>query len=193
MIDRIAQDRLFLKARTHHYWLDKPVDDALLVQAFDLAKMAPTSANCQPMRVVFVKSASAKEKLKPCLDAGNIEKTMSAPVTAIIAQDMAFYEQLPRYFPHTDAKAWFVGKPEKILDTAFRNATLQGAYLMLALRAVGLDVGPMSGFNLKACDEAFFSGTNYRSNFLCNIGYGNAAKLHPQSPRPTFSDSCRIV
>ncbi|NDF13146.1 MAG: malonic semialdehyde reductase [Proteobacteria bacterium] len=193
MIDTNAVKILFTEARTHSYWQDKPVDDALLQKAYDLARMAPTSANCQPMRIVFVKSKEAKEKLKSCLDAGNVEKTMAAPVTAIIAYDMEFYEQLKKYYPHTDARAWFAGKPEKISDTAFRNGTLQGGYFLLAARAVGLDCGPMSGFNRKKCDEAFFKDTPYQSNFLCNLGYGVVEKLHPRHPRPAFNDTCKII
>ncbi|MDX1975248.1 MAG: malonic semialdehyde reductase [Rickettsiales bacterium] len=193
MADEKTLDLLFRNARTHSDWLDKPVDDALLKQAYDLAKMGPTSANCQPMRIVFVKSKEAKEKLKPALAAGNVDKTMKAPVTAIIAQDMAFYEQLPKLFPHTDARSWFVGNQALIESTAFRNASLQGGYFMLAARAVGLDCGPMSGFDNAKLDAAFFAGTTIKSNFLCNLGYGDASKLHPRSPRPDFSDFCKIV
>lgn len=184
---------LFLDARTHSAWLDKPVDDALLQRAYDIARMGPTSANCSPMRIVFVKSAEAKAKLKPCLAEGNVEKTMTAPVTAIIAQDMEFYEQLPKLFPHTDARSWFAGKPEAIESTAARNSTLQGAYFMIAARAVGLDCGPMSGFDNAKLDEAFFAGTSYKSNFLCNLGYGDASKLHPRSPRLEFGEACKIL
>lgn len=184
---------LFLDARTHSAWLDKPVDDALLQRAYDIARMGPTSANCSPMRIVFVKSDEAKAKLKPCLAEGNVEKTMNAPVTAIIAQDMEFYEQLPKLFPHTDARSWFAGKPEAIESTAARNSSLQGAYFMIAARAVGLDCGPMSGFNNAKLDEAFFTGTSYKSNFLCNLGYGDASKLHPRSPRLDFGEACKIA
>lgn len=192
-IDQHALDVLFNAARTHNGWQDKPVDDALLRQAYDLAKMAPTSANTQPMRVVFVKSKEAKEKLKPALAPGNLEKTMAAPAVAIIAHDMEFYNYLPKLFPHTDAKSWFVGNDELIKTTAFRNGTLQAAYLMLALRAVGLDCGPMSGFDNAKVDAAFFAGTQVKSNFLCNIGYGDPAKLHPRSPRPAFDEFCKIA
>lgn len=188
-----AIDLIFREARTHTAWQDKPVEDALLKQLYDLARMGPTSANCCPMRLVFVKSKEAKEKLKPCLDAGNVDKTMAAPVTAIIAHDMAFYELMPKLFPHTDAKSWFVGKPDYIATTAFRNGTLQGAYLMLAARSLGLDCGPMSGFKNEAVDKAFFEGTNFRSNFLCNLGYGDASKLHPRSPRLAFEEAAKIV
>lgn len=187
-------DLLFRKARTHSVWLDKPVDDALLAQVYDLAKMGPTSANMCPLRVVFVKSKAAKEKLKPTLDAGNVDKTMAAPVTAIIGMDIRFYEHLPRLFPHADAKAWFKDLPEKILEyIALRNGSLQGAYFMLAARSLGLDCGPMSGFDNAKVDAAFFSGTTVKSNFLCNLGHGDATKLHPRNPRLTFAEACQIV
>src|SRR5262245_6086916 len=150
-------DLMFRKARTHSYWLDKPVDDALLRQVYDLAKMGPTSANMCPMRIIFVRSREAREKLKPALDAGNVDKTMKAPVTAIIGMDIHFYEKLPKLFPHADAKAWFKDLPENVLEyTALRNGSLQGAYFMLAARALGLDCGPMSGFDNAKVDEAFF-------------------------------------
>jgi 3-hydroxypropanoate dehydrogenase len=190
--DDNSLDVIFRNARTHSAWLDKQVDDALLMRAFDLAKMGPTSANCSPMRVVFVKSKAAKEKLKPCLSEGNMEKTMTAPVTAIIAHDMEFYEKLPKLFPHTDARSWFAGNDAVIQTTAFRNGSLQGAYFMLAARALGLDCGPMSGFDNAKVDAAFFAGTKIKSNFLCNLGYGDASKLHPRSPRLEFAEACRI-
>jgi 3-hydroxypropanoate dehydrogenase len=187
-------DVLFRKARTHSAWLDKPVDDALLRQAYDLAKMGPTSANMSPMRVVFVKSREAKEKLKPALDAGNVDKTMAAPVTAIIAMDIHFYEKLPRLFPHVDAKAWFKDLPDNVLEyIALRNSSLQGAYFMLAARALGLDCGPMSGFNNATVDAAFFAGTTVKSNFLCNLAYGDSSKLRPRAPRLDFDEACKIV
>lgn len=192
-LDQAALDILFNDARTHSAWQSRPVEDALLKKLYDLTKMAPTSANCQPLRVVFVKSEEAKTKLKPTLAEGNIDKTMSAPVCAIIAQDMEFYEQLPKLFPHTDAKSWFVGNEQMIADTAFRNASIQGGYFTLAARAVGLDCGPMSGFDNKAVDEAFFAGTSIKSNYLINLGYGDASALHPQSPRPDFDDFCEIA
>jgi 3-hydroxypropanoate dehydrogenase len=189
-----ALDVLFRKARTHSAWLDQPVDDALLQQVYDLAKMGPTSANMCPMRIVFVKSREAKEKLKPALDAGNVDKTMKAPVTAIIGMDMHFYEKLPQLFPHADAKAWFKDLPENLLEyQALRNGSLQGAYFMLAARAFGLDCGPMSGFNNAKVDAAFFAGTTIKSNFLCNLGHGDASKLHPRSPRLTFDEACKVV
>jgi 3-hydroxypropanoate dehydrogenase len=186
-------DFIFLKGRTHSAWLDKPVDDALLRQAYELAKMGPSSANCCPLRISFVKSKEAKEKLKPCLAEGNVTKTMAAPVTAIIAYDLEFYNHLPKLFPHTDARSWYIGKPSFIQDTAFRNGSLQGAYFMLAARSLGLDCGPMSGFNNAAVDEAFFSNSSLRSNFLCNLGYGDSSKLFARGPRLAFDEVCKIL
>ena len=191
--DSASLDLLFRNARTHTAWLPKPVDDATLRAAYDLAKFGPTSANMCPLRVVFVKSPAAKAKLKPFLAAGNVDKTMAAPATAIIAMDTHFFDQLPKLSPHVDAKAWFKDLPENILEyIALRNSSLQGAYFMLAARAVGLDCGPMSGFNNAKVDAAFFPGTTIKSNFLCNLGYGDAAKLHPRAPRLTFEEACRI-
>ena len=156
--------------------------------------MGPTSANMCPMRVIFVKSKAAKEKLKPALSAGNVDKTMAAPVTAIIGMDVHFYEKLPELFPHVDAKAWFKDLPETVLEyMALRNGSLQGAYLMLAARALGLDCGPMSGFDNAKVDAAFFAGTTVKSNFLCNLGHGDTTKLHPRSPRLSFDEACQIV
>jgi 3-hydroxypropanoate dehydrogenase len=187
-------DLIFRKARTHNVWQPKPVDDDLLRQVYDLAKMGPTSANMCPMRILFVKSREAKEKLKPALDAGNVDKTMKAPVTAIIGMDVHFFEQLPKLFPHADAKAWFKDLPENVLEsTALRNGSLQGAYFMLAARSLGLDCGPMSGFNNAMVDQAFFAGTTVKSNFLCNLGYGDASKLYPRSPRLAFDEACKFI
>jgi 3-hydroxypropanoate dehydrogenase len=192
-LNEAGQALLFRNARTHMAWLDKPVDDDLLRQIYDLAKMGPTSANTSPMRVVFVKSAAAKEKLKPTLDAGNVAKTMAAPVTAIVGMDLHFYEMLPKLFPHTDARPWFSSLPDGKLEyLALRNSSLQGAYLMLAARGLGLDCGPMSGFNNAQVDELFFAGTTTKSNFLCNLGYGDGSKLHPRAPRLDFDEACRI-
>jgi 3-hydroxypropanoate dehydrogenase len=187
-------DLIFRRARTHNVWLDKPVEDSLLAQVYDLAKMGPTSANMCPMRIIFVKSREAKEKLKPALDAGNVDKTMKAPVTAIIGMDIHFYEKLPKLFPHADAKSWFKDLPENVLEyIALRNGSLQGAYFMLAARALGFDCGPMSGFDNAKVDAAFFAGTTIKSNFLCNLGYGDASKLYPRSPRLTFEEACKVV
>jgi 3-hydroxypropanoate dehydrogenase len=187
-----ALDQLFRAARSHNGWLDRRVPEALLRQAVDLAKMGPTSANTLPMRLVFVKSAGAKARLKPALAPLNVEKTMTAPVTAIVAYDLGFPDLLPKLFPHVDARAWFAHNEELIVDTARRNGSLQGAYLILALRAVGLDVGPMSGFDSAKVDAAFFAGTQVRTNFLLNIGYGDTTKLFPRSPRLAFEEIARF-
>jgi 3-hydroxypropanoate dehydrogenase len=188
-----ALDTLFSKARTHSNWLDKPIPDELLHQIYDLMKYGPTSANTCPARIVFVKSKGAKEKLRPCLAPANVDKTMKAPATAIIAMDMAFYEKLPELFPHTDARSWFAGNTALIESTAFRNGSLQGGYFILAARAVGLDCGPMSGFDNAKLDAAFFAGTTWKSNFICNLGYGDASKLHPRNPRLIFDEACKIL
>ena len=192
-LDQQALDTLFFNARTHNAWQDRDVPDDLLRRVVDTMKWAPTSANCSPARLVFVKSPEAKARLKPYLSPGNDEKTMQAPVCVIIGEDVEFYEKLPFLFLHTDARAWFVGNQPKIEATTFRNATLQGAYLMLAARALGLDVGPMSGFDMAGVDKEFFSGTTYRSNFLCNLGYGDPKGLFPRSPRFAFDDMAKIV
>jgi 3-hydroxypropanoate dehydrogenase len=186
-------DQLFRDARTRGAWHDKDVSDSLLHELVDLVKLGPTSGNCSPARFIFVKSREAKEKLKPHLSEGNREKTMKAPVCAIIGYDLKFYEHLPKLFPHTDAKSWFEGKPQKIADTAFRNGSLQGAYLILAARALGLDCGPMSGFDNEGVDQAFFAGTDVKSNFLCNLGYGDDSPLRPRSPRFDFDEMAQIV
>jgi 3-hydroxypropanoate dehydrogenase len=192
-LDHEALHQLFRAARTHNAWLDRPVPDALLREAIDLAKMGPTAANSQPMRVVFVGSAQAKERLKPALAPGNVDKTMQAPVTAIVGYDLGFPDLLPRLFPHADVRASFAGKDALIADAAYRNGSLQGGYLILALRAVGLDVGPMSGFDPAMVDAAFFAGTPIRSNFLMNIGYGDVRKLFPRSPRLKFEEIARFA
>lgn len=188
-----ALDILFREARTHSAWQGKDVTDVLLEAVYDLMKFGPTSANSCPARFVFVKSAEAKARLKPHLDAGNVEKTMAAPVTAIIAYDLEFYENLPKLFPHTDARSWFVGNDAAIKTTAFRNGSLQGAYLMLAARALGLDCGPMSGFNAEGVSKEFFPDGKVKANFLCNIGYGDHTKLKPRNPRLGFDEVCKIV
>lgn len=186
-------DTIFRAARTHNGWQDRPVEVDLLRRVWDIAKWGPTSANCSPARIVFVMSQDAKEKLRPCLMAGNVDKTMAAPATAIIGYDLEFYERLPELFPHTDARSWFVGKEEHIKTTALRNGSLQGGYFIIAARAMGLDCGPMSGFDNAKVDAAFFAGTSVRSNFLCNIGYGDPAKLHPRNKRLAFDDACTIA
>jgi 3-hydroxypropanoate dehydrogenase len=193
MIDAHSLDLLFRTARTHNAWQPKPVPESLLREIYDMAKMGPTSANCSPMRIVFVSTPAGKERLKPALSAGNLDKTMAAPATAIIANDLAFYEELPRLFPHADARSWFAGNEALIATTAMRNGTLQGAYLMLAARALGLDCGPMSGFDNAKVDAEFFPDGRVKSNFLCNLGYGDPSKLFPRSPRFEFDEVCKIV
>ena len=187
-----ALDQLFREARSHNKWLDKPVSEEQIRQIYDLLKWGPTSANSCPARFVFVRSPEAKERLKPCLDEGNVDKAMSAPVVAIIGMDMEFYEKLPKLFPHTDARSWFAGKPDKIRDTAFRNSSLQGAYLIMAARSLGLDCGPMSGFDNAKLDAAFFPDGKVKSNFICAIGYGDPSGLYPRGPRLDFEEACRI-
>ena len=188
-----AMAQLFTAARTHNGWLDQEVPEALLEHAVDYAKWGPTSANCSPMRVIFVRSKEAKARLAPALSPGNLEKTMAAPATAIIAYDLEFYEHLPRLYPAADARSWFAGNDALIEETAFRNGTLQGGYFILALRAIGLDAGPMSGFDKAKVDAEFFAGTKARSNFLVNIGFGDAAKLYPRGPRFAFDEIAKII
>lgn len=192
-ISQEALEQIFTKARTHSTWLPKPVSDELLEEIYDLMKWGPTSANTSPARIVFVKSPAAKEKLLACLAEGNVEKAKSAPVTAIIAQDIEFHEKLPKLFPFADARSWFAGNQPFIESTAFRNSSLQGAYFIIAARSLGLDCGPMSGFDNAKVDEAFFEGTTWKSNFICNLGYGDSSKLYPRAPRLEFSEACRIV
>lgn len=185
---------LFLDARTHNAFHPTPIPPELLREVYDLARMAPTSANAQPMRVVFVVSPEAKERLRPALSAGNLAKTMQAPATAIFAYDTEFYESLPRTFPHNpDARSWFAGKPSVIEETAFRNGTLQAAYFILAARAKGLDCGPMSGFDKAKVDAAFFPDGRWKANFICNLGYGTGTGLYPRGPRLEFDEACRIA
>jgi len=202
-------DVLFREARTHSAWLARPVEDSLLHQLYDLMKWGPTSANCCPARIVFLRTPEAKERLRPALQAGNVDKTMQAPVTAIIAYDSKFYEQLPRLFPAMPAmKDMFAKSPELAASTAMRNGSLQGAYFMIAARSLGLDCGPMSGFDNAKVDQEFFptpapggaatlgtflAGGPVKSNFLCNLGYGDAAKLRPRGPRLAFDEACRLL
>ncbi|MEO6362614.1 MAG: malonic semialdehyde reductase [Caldimonas sp.] len=188
----ITTERLFDDARTHNLFVAEAVPEATLRALYDMMKWGPTSANCSPSRIVFVSSAAAKAKLLACMSPGNVEKTKSAPVTAIIGMDMAFYELLPRLFPHADARSWFVGKPEFADTTAFRNSSLQGGYFIVAARALGLDCGPMSGFDNAKVDAAFWAGTQVRTNFICNLGHGDASKLFGRSPRLSFEEACRI-
>jgi len=192
-LDEHALDQLFRAARTHNRWQDRPVPDARLQEIYDLLKWGPTSANCSPARFVFIRTREGKERLRPALSAGNTEKTMSAPVTVIVAYDPKFYDLLPYLFPHTDARSWFAGNAALAETTAFRNGTLQGAYLILAARAVGLDAGPMSGFDNAKVDEAFFRDSGWKSNFLVNLGYGDPAGLYPRSPRLAFGEAARLA
>ncbi|MEO8938233.1 MAG: malonic semialdehyde reductase [Burkholderiaceae bacterium] len=185
-------DQLFRDARTHNGWQDEPVSDAQLHALYDLMKMGPTSANCSPARIVFVRSPEAKKKLEPALSEGNRAKTMAAPVVAIIGMDMAFFEQLPKLFPHADARSWFLGNQPMIEDAAFRNSSLQGAYLIMAARSLGIDTGPMSGIDKAKIDAAFFADTAVRTNFICSLGYGDPAKIFVRSPRLTFDEACRV-
>ncbi|KAB7897664.1 malonic semialdehyde reductase [Rouxiella sp. S1S-2] len=184
---------LFTQARTQNGWQDTPVSDELLKQAYDLARMGPTSANCCPLRVVFIRSKEAKEKLAPALSSGNLQKTLSAPVTAILAYDPAFYDLLPELYLHGDARSWFTSSPELAHETAFRNASLQAAYLILALRSLGLDTGPMSGFDQDKVNETFLAASGWKANFLLNIGYGDSSKVYPRSPRLDFERVCQII
>ncbi len=188
-----ALSQLFLDARTHNVFAPDPVSDADLKRIIDLAKMAPTSANQSPARFVFIRSPEAKARLKPALAAGNVDKTMSAPVTALIGYDLAFYKHMPFLFPHTNARAWFEGKPDVIQRSAFLNGTLQVAYFIMAARALGFDTGPMTGFDNAKTDELFFAGTDVKSNVLVNLGHGDASKLFARSPRFAFDQIASIV
>lgn len=190
-----ALDQLFRQARSHSGWLSTPIGDDVLAQLYELVKWGPTSANTSPMRLVFVKSKESKERLKPALFAGNIDKTMAAPVTVIVAEDGRFYEHMPRLFPQAPQFENMFKGPENAelaKTNAFRNSSLQGGYLILAARALGLDVGPMSGFDNAKVDATFFPDGRYRSNFLLNIGHGDHSKVHPRNPRFSFDEACRI-
>ncbi len=191
--NQVSLASLFTEARTQNGWQKKPVSDSQLRQIYELMKWGPTSANCSPARLIFVRGHEAKERLLTCMIPGNLEKTREAPVVAIIGMDMAFYEKLPALFPHTDARSWFVGNQELIEATAFRNSSLQGAYLMLAARALGLDCGPMSGFDPQKLNDSFFADTTTKVNFVCGLGYGDPSKVFPRSPRLAFDDTCSIL
>lgn len=188
-----AFDQLFRKARTANAWKDEAISDETIRNIYDVMKWGPTSANSSPLRMVFVKSPEAKERLSSALDAGNVAKVMNAPVTAIFAYDMKFYEHLKFLFPHADARSWFEGKPDKILDTAFRNGTLQAAYFMIAARGFGIDCGPMSGFSKEKVDKEFFPDGRFKSNFICSLGTADPSKTLPRSPRFDFGDIARIL
>jgi 3-hydroxypropanoate dehydrogenase len=187
-------DLIFREARTHNGWSDAPVSDETLRELFDLMKMGPTSANCSPARLVFVRSGQAKARLRPALSSGNLAKTMAAPVTAIIGHDTHFYDRLDYLFPHEkSARSWFTSSGPLALETAFRNGTLQGAYFIIAARSLGLDTGPMSGFDNASVDQEFFAGTPIKSNFICSLGYGDPARIFRRSPRFRFEDVCQIL
>ena len=193
-LETAAHDLLFREARTHNKWQDKPVTDEQIHALYDLLKFGPTSANSSPARFVFIRTPEGKEKLKPALSSGNTEKTMSAPLTVIVAYDPKFYEKLPTLFPHNlDAKNWFTSNDSLAATTAFRNGTLQGAYLIIAARGMGLDTGAMSGFDNDAVDKAFFASNGWRSNFLCNIGHGDWGGVFNRSPRLDFEEACILA
>ncbi|MEJ2603172.1 MAG: malonic semialdehyde reductase [Gammaproteobacteria bacterium] len=193
-IDEAALDRIFREARTHNAWQDRPVEESDLRRLYDVMKFGPTSANCCPARFLFLRSRESRERLRPHLTEGNVDKTMAAPVTAIIGYDTLFYEKIPRLFPHNPgARDWFAGEEKTGNENAFRNGTLQGAYLIIAARAIGLDCGPMSGFDNEGVDREFWPDGRIRSNFLCNLGYGDPAGLHPRGPRLDFEEACRVL
>jgi 3-hydroxypropanoate dehydrogenase len=193
-LESVAHDLLFREARTHNKWQDKPVTDEQIHELYDLLKFGPTSANSSPARFVFIRTHAGKEKLKPALSAGNTDKTMSAPLTAIVAYDPKFFEKLPQLFPHNqDARSWFTSNDSLAATTAFRNGTLQGAYLIIAARSLGLDTGAMSGFDNDVVDRAFFAENGWRSNFLCNIGYGDRDGVFNRSPRLEFDEACILT
>lgn len=193
VVSNDALDQIFREARTHTAWLPEPVPVELLKRVYELARMGPTSANSSPARFVFLTTPEAKERLVPALAPGNVDKTRSAPVTAIIAWDSEFHEHLPRLFPQHDMRSVFLGKQALIEETAFRNSSLQGAYFILAARALGLDCGPMSGFDAKKADAEFFPDGKWKSNFLCNLGHGDKGKLFPRNPRLSFEEACLVL
>ena len=186
-------DQLFLEARTQNGWLDQAVTAEQIHQIYDLVKMGPTSANCCPARFVFLTSAEAKAELKPTLSSGNVEKTMTAPLTVLVAIDQKFYDQFVTLFPHADAKSWFMSSPEFAAETGLRNSSMQAAYLIMACRSLGLDTGPMSGFNADKVNEVFFKNTDYKINMIINVGYGDYSKVHSRLPRLDFEKACKIL
>ncbi|MEB0109802.1 malonic semialdehyde reductase [Variovorax sp. RTB1] len=192
-LDHATLATLFTEARTHNGWTDAPVSDELLKSVYDLTRMAPTSANCSPARFVFVRTPEGKAKLSPALSKANHHKTISAPVTVICAWDKLFYDKLPALFPHADARAWFTGSAEAAHETAFRNASMQAGYFLLAARALGLDCGPMSGFDKAVVDAAFFEGTSWSVNLLINLGHGDASKVFGRLPRLAFDEACVLA
>jgi 3-hydroxypropanoate dehydrogenase len=193
-VDGRALDIIFRAARSHNGWLDEPVDETTLRQLFDIMRLGPTSANCSPARIIFLRSREAKERLRPAMSRGNLDKTMAAPVSAIVGYDLHFYERLDYHFPHdSTVGSWFTSSAELARDTAFRNGSLQGAYFIIAARALGLDAGPLSGFDNAKVDAEFFAGTTVRSNFICNLGYGDPTKLYGRLPRFEFDEVCKII
>ena len=189
----VTTEQLFTEARTQNAYLPTAVPDQLLHDLYELLKWGPTSANCSPARLAFVRSAAAKARLVACMAPANAPKVANAPVTVVVGMDMAFFERLPQLFPHTDARAWFVGQPELIEATAFRNSSLQGAYLMLAARALGLGCGPMSGFDAAKLDAEFWPDSTVRTNFVCSLGHGDASKVFARSPRLAFDEACTLA
>ncbi len=189
----LSTAQLFTEARTQNGYLDRPVTDAQLRELYDLLKFGPTAANACPARFKFVRSGAAKEQLLTCVSPSNADKITQAPVTVIVGMDMAFYDQLPKLFPHADARAWFVGNQPSIDATAFRNSSLQGGYMIIAARALGLDCGPMSGFDADKMDAAFWAGSTVTTNFICTLGYGDSSKVFPRSPRLDFDEACSLV
>lgn len=192
-LDQAGLDALFTGARTHYRWLPDPVTDDQLRRLYDIVRAGPTSANSSPARFLFLRTPEAKERLRPALSTGNVDKTLSAPVVTIVAHDPAFFDQLPKLFPHADARSWFAGNETLAADTAFRNGTLQGAYLILAARAIGLDTGPMSGFDNVLVDEILLADRGWKSNFLVNLGHGDPTGLFPRSPRLGFDEACVLL
>ena len=193
IITKEVTDHLFTEARSHNAWQSRDIPEDTLHKLYDLMKFAPTSANCSPLRIVFVKTAEAKAKLKPFMSAGNVEKTMQAPVTAILAFDMDFASHLPKLFPHVDARPWFAGTESTVRTVALRNSTIQAAFFIAAARAVGLDTGPMSGFDEAGLNAAFFAGTRFEANFLVSLGFGDASQMKPRLPRFGFDEVCKVI
>ena len=189
----ITTEQIFTHARTQNGYLDQPVSDDILRALYDLLKWGPTAANSCPARLAFVRTAEAKARLVACMSPGNVPKVQQAPVTVIVGMDLEFHHKLPQLFPHVDARAWFEGKPAMIQDSAMRNASLQGGYLIMAARALGLGCGPMSGFDAAKVDAAFWAGTAVRTNFVCTLGHGDPAKVLPRSPRLAFEDACTLL
>ena len=188
-----ALNTLFNDARSHNGWLPTALPENIINEIYDLMKMGPTAANSCPARLVFVQSDEAKQRLKACLNEGNVEKSMTAPAVVIIGMDLEFYEKLPKLFPHTDAKSWFAGNDEKIYDNAYRNSSLQAAYFIMAARSLGLDCGPMSGLNYDKMNQEFFPDGKVKCNFICAIGYGDETKIFDRSPRLDFDEACQIL